>query len=202
MRNRLGYIGLILLAVVMMGALLAEGRQGIFVDVANEPDAAAPTLRRLFPDITSPEQIIGIEVRTRDLDPIAIVVEDDQTTWRLRDAPFSPVNGEFAARAREGLGLMPTIGQIERGETPSEAFGVLPNPQIVISFQVQLDSLNVITLYIGDKTPSGDAYYVASFPEDVIFDLVPAQWIDDFVGLMLLSIEPDLSSSGVNSSAP
>ena len=64
----------------------------------------------------------------------------------------------------------------------------------------QLDDLRVISLYIGNLTPGGRAYYVASSPESDIVDLVPAEWIDTFVMLMS-SVEPISASSGENSAS-
>lgn len=183
MRGRWMY-GLIgVFVVIMLGILIAEGRP----QPPQLPEEVIP-LTRLFPEIDIPQRIIGMELTlAAENRQIAVVVEEDQQTWRLREAPFSPVDAAQADDARKLLGSLPTAGTIRASDVAEIDFGFLPNPYYVVRFQ--LEDLSVATLLVGNKNPEGDLYYVSSEPNGAIVDLVPVEWLDTFVFLMT-TLEP------------
>lgn len=193
MKLRWDYALLLVLALAFWGGLIYTGRP-------LSSEALAPLAGyRLFPNLTRPEQIIGMELIIPEREfAIAIVVEDNQATWRLREAPFTEIRPDEAMLARDLLGLMEGISELKPRDIPSETLGLLPNPEYVIRFQ--LDTLQVITLYVGNLTPSGEAYYVSSGDSNAIV-LVLTTWIDNFV-LSMLSIQPYDDGAGGSTQPP
>jgi len=179
--GRTGYIFLGVLATLLMGLLIVSGRP-----TSGTPVSAEPTPYRLFPELTDPAQIIGMELTlTATSQQIAIVVEEDGLTWRLRDAPYTLLEPEGPRLARDLLGLMVSLRQLRGGQAAD--FGLLPNAQYVVRFQ--RDDLRIVTLYIGNQTSTGEGYYVAFSPESAIVDVVSTQWVDNFV-LTMVTLQP------------
>lgn len=175
-----GYVVLGVLALAAVAWVIGQGRP---FETATTPPPVEE-LAYLFPFITLPEQIIGMELSIpADGTAVAVVVEADQNAWRLRDEPFSPVDGQMAAEARLLLGSMVAVAQLDGREVPLQNLGLLPNPQYVLRFQV--DDLQVITLQVGDLTPSGQAYYVYIPNELTTVHLVAREWIEALLRLML-----------------
>jgi hypothetical protein len=179
--GRTGYLLLGAVAAFLLGLLIVSGRP-----TSERPVLVEPTPYRLFPELTDPAQIIGMELTlTATRQQIAVVVEEDGLTWRLRDAPYTLLKPEGPRLARDLLGLMVSLRQLRGGQAAD--FGLLPNAQYVVRFQK--DDLRIVTLYIGDQTPTGEGYYVAFSPESAIVEVVSTQWVDNFV-LTMLTFEP------------
>jgi hypothetical protein len=176
----MGYVFLGLGLLLAFAGLIVQGRPL----TGSEEAAPSDSPDYLFPFITQPEQIIGMELSNSAQEVLsAVVVEADQGTWRLRDEPFSPVEAQRAEQARLLLGSMQAVARLDAREIPLQTLGLLPNPQYVLRFQV--DDLQVISFAVGDITPSGQAYYVYIPNEQVVVHLVAREWIEALFSLLL-----------------
>jgi hypothetical protein len=183
MANRWGYGLLVAIAVALVGHLIYLGSP--FEATGKEPIQPY----RLFPELLAQEQIIGLELLVPDEEfAIRVVNEGDEVRWRLANTEtLIPVDPNAPNFARWRLASAEGVGQIDATGIPLESFGLLPNPQYVIRFQ--LDDLRVLELQVGHLTASGKGYYVTIDPNGVIVDVVETFWIDEIVGY-LLSIQP------------
>ncbi|MFP4321174.1 MAG: hypothetical protein ACLFTK_01840 [Anaerolineales bacterium] len=205
-----GYVTLGIIGAALLAWLIVQGppptpgdedtRTG--VDAASQAENAY----RLFPFLAQPQDITGISlaIPAEDVE-YTYVVEDANGTaaWRLRDPPFSPVNNGLANVIRQNLMFMPGLGAFERGEFTPEVLGFLPNPQYVISFQMVPDvsDIRTISVYVGDRTRSGQAYYASPTLDEGVVDLVPAEWIDSFVRAMQ-ELQPADRQAGEDTPSP
>jgi|GEM_PF-4461623 len=182
---RWGHGVLVLFAIIMIGVLINEG-----TPQNNSTPDDVPSIQRLFPNIAQPEQITGMELTISDIGmQVAIVVEEDQETWRLRDAPFTTVDATFSSEARYGLGLFESLPPFDRGENPPEAFGFLPDARYVVRFQ--LEDGEVISLHVGDVASSTQTYYVAFSPQATQVYRIPTRTLDTFVSLILSAVNTE-----------
>jgi hypothetical protein len=174
-----GYILLMAVVVILIGALILNGRP-----LPPQPDPeATPPYYRLFPQINTLEQIewMGLGIRA---EAVAIGVSQGELgNWYWLDDPGIAVDGAMAEQAREVLASMTAFQFIERDPNAPQDYGFLPEPQYVVLFGIRGVG-EPIAMYIGDKTPNGLAYYVSPNPNASIIDLVSVEWIDTFVMLM------------------
>lgn len=172
------WIGVALLILLVL--VLTNRRQR--ADDPTPTPLPEPEIYRLFPSITAPDQIneITLEIPAEQL-VIGIAIDQQGKWYSMADVSVT-IDSDSAEQAREYAGLMPGLAQVVRGDMPVATLGFSPVPQYVVRFGLTGESL--VTVYIGSQTPSGGAYYVSDTPDGVIIDLVPADWIDDFIMLM------------------
>ncbi len=181
-----GIAALLLLGLVWQGPPpLPEGVAPTAVPVGDDLLANAYPL---FPFLAGPQDItaMALEIPAEGTTYAYVTQTDNPQQWTLREPPYTPLEHDLANVIRQNLMRMPGLGAFERGELTPESLGFLPNLQYVISFQVVPDAEGVrtITVYIGDRTRSGQAYYAAPALQEGVVDLVPADWIDRFVDAM------------------
>ena len=172
--NRKLTIGL----VVVFGALL------VYVLLVQRPkDLAAdvtPTARvteYLF--AVSADQVSGLRVEDRVNGTAAALTKDAANgVWTLAEPGPQPADQALAANAAGALtGL--TIANTVTSTTDLSLFGVLsPTFQV----QITLTDGSQLSAAIGDKTPTGTAYYVLR-PGDVNVSTVGATLLDPVLGL-------------------
>lgn len=183
-----GYIYLLIFAIVSVGALIANGRPQ-----PPEPiTESAISYYFLFP--ISPQEITGLELIVPEEDIDIVVSLDDNNQWRLltEELPFVDPSQPEAAR----LLVTRIVGmqEVPREGKPMEEFGFLPFPKYVVRFQLNrvISGQNRFTFMVGEKTPQGNAYYVAANLDSTIIDVVPTELIDNLV-MVMTQLEPTMA---------
>ncbi|MBZ0306811.1 MAG: hypothetical protein K8I82_12145 [Anaerolineae bacterium] len=164
--------------IVVVSLLIANGRPQPLTT------ASPSSYYYLFP--FSPQEVTGIELWIPEQEFDLVVTLDENKEWRILSEEFPQVNPAGPELASQLLSQMVGVQQIERGERSMEEFGFLPFPKYVVRFQLSrvISGQNRFMFAIGDKTPQGNAYYVAGNPESNIIDIVPMELIDNLVGIM------------------
>ncbi len=187
-RLKSGYISLLILAIVSVGVLIANGRPA---PTTPTPASVSPNYL-LFPFILDAQEIVSIEFVIPNAVPedtiYFVLTQEMDGDWVLLrpDGTRPSVDSAQAQYATELVAFMFGVQAVSRNNRPMEDFGFLPNSKYAVRFQLnrEISGQDLFGFEVGNKTPQGDGYYVAANVNSTIIDIVPTELIETLVMVM------------------